>query len=166
MSRSLKVLLWIAVIASLICLGGMLFDLVVVSTAWGADPPESLKLMPYGPRYPHNPGDFGIPASILILVSYFGALIAGRKGSSTVKVLLIVPVVLVVIGAVATPTMFWPMITDLYRAGIGRITLSDAELTSLVRRWFVLDTLRALLLVGGLVCHIILLNRKSESDPE
>lgn len=163
MSRSLKVLLWVAVIVATIGLGGKLFDMFIIAPAWAAAPPESLKLMPYGPKYPLDPGDFFIPVSILIIISYIGAMITGRKGPAAVKALLVVPVILVIIGAVATPTLFWPMIRELYGSGQGTIVHSQAELAALVQRWFVLDTLRTLLVVGGLVCHIILLNRGWEN---
>lgn len=158
----MKLFLWVAVVAATIGLGGKFFDMFIIAPAWAAAPPDSLKLMPYGPNYPLDPGDFFIPVSILIIISYLGAMIAGRKGSAMVKVLLVLPFILVLIGAVATPTLFWPMIRELYGSGQGTIVHTQAELTALVRRWFVLDVLRTLLLVGGLVCHIILLNRGLE----
>ena len=53
-----RVFLWIAVFAWAIGLGGKLFDLVAMAGAWSAAPPESLKLMPYGPHYAVDPGRF------------------------------------------------------------------------------------------------------------
>jgi hypothetical protein len=46
--------------------------------------------------------------------------------------------------SVFTPTMFWPMIRELYRAGSGKIVRSDAELIVLVRRWMIWDWSRML----------------------
>jgi hypothetical protein len=48
--------LWLSVLGWGIGLGAKLFDLLVVAGAWGAGPPTSLALMPYGPRYPMNLG--------------------------------------------------------------------------------------------------------------
>jgi hypothetical protein len=48
--------LWLSVLGWGIGLGAKLFDLIVVAGAWGAAPPTSLALMPYGPRYPMNLG--------------------------------------------------------------------------------------------------------------
>ena len=56
-----KGFLWFSVLCWGIGLGAKLFDLIVVAAAWGAAPPASLALMPYGPRYPINPGDFFQP---------------------------------------------------------------------------------------------------------
>jgi hypothetical protein len=162
MPRSLKLFLWVAVIVATIGLGGKLFDLIILAPAWAAGPPESLKLMPYGPKYPLDPGDFFIPVSIIIIVSYSSALIAGWKALPSARMLLVVPVLLVLIGAIATPTLFWPMIRELYGAGIGTVSYNDDSLRALVRRWFVLDTLRTLLLIAGLICHVIVLNRRWE----
>src|SRR3979409_1230931 len=53
--------LWFSVLGWGIGLGPKLFDLSVVARAWGDAPPTSLTLMPYGRRYPMNPGDFFQP---------------------------------------------------------------------------------------------------------
>ena len=61
--------------------GAKLFDLLVVAGAWSASPPASLALLPYGPRFPMNPGDFFQPLSIVMAVSVVAALICadGRR---------------------------------------------------------------------------------------
>jgi hypothetical protein len=41
--------------------------------------PESLTLLPYGPRFPVDPGKFFLPTSLSTLVAAFGALISGWK---------------------------------------------------------------------------------------
>ena len=41
-----------------------------------------------------------------------------------------------------TPTVFWPMIRELYGVGRGRIVESDAQVMRLVRRWVIYDWLR------------------------
>ncbi len=73
----LRAFLWIAVLPCGVMLGGKLFDLLVVSGAWNAAPPESLKLLRYGPRFPVNPGHFFLPVSPTVLVCATGAPIAG-----------------------------------------------------------------------------------------
>jgi len=50
--RLTRTCLWISVLAWGILLGGRLFDLRVLVGAWSANPPESLSLLPYGPRFP------------------------------------------------------------------------------------------------------------------
>src|SRR5258708_8174763 len=71
--------LWVSVLGWGIGLGAKLFDLIVVARAWGAAPPASLALMPYGPHYQLNPGDFFQPLSALMVVGFLGALINAPK---------------------------------------------------------------------------------------
>jgi hypothetical protein len=164
MTPVLKVFLWLSVIASSMGLGAKAFDLMVLATAWGAAPPESLTLMPYGPRYTLDPGDFFIPISILLLVGYFGALISGWRNAGNYRVALVVPVIMIMIMAAITPTVFWPMIRELYGAGIGRGDADAAHLAAVVQRWFVLDILRTCLVAVSLTCHVYLINKLNGSD--
>ena len=141
--------LWLAVLGWGIGLGAKLFDLIVVASAWGAAPPTSLALMPYGPHYPLNPGDFFQPLSALMVVGILGALIGGWKTPLEYRVLLWVPVITFVIIWIFTPTVFWPMIRELYGASSGKIVRSDAELILLVRRWMIWDWLRVAVIATG-----------------
>lgn len=131
--------LWFSVLGSGIALGAKLFDLIVVAGAWGAAPPISLTLMPYGPHYPMNPGHFFQPVHVLMVVPIFGALISGWKTPLNYRIWLLVPVIALIIVSIFTPTVFWPMIRELYGAGSGKIVRSDAELILLVRRWMIWD---------------------------
>jgi len=128
-----------------------LFDLIVVAGAWGAAPPTSLALMPYGPRYPMNPGDFFQPLSALMVVGILGALISGWKTRVESGIWLWVPVITFLIIWIFTPTVFWPMIRELYGVGSGKIVRSDAELILLVRRWMIWDWLRTAVILTGFV---------------
>ena len=126
-------------------LGAKLFDLVVVASAWGASPPASLELLPYGKAYPVDPGTFFQPLSAVILVGSIGALIAGWK--SPWRPMLLAAVASFAVIWVLTPTVFWPMINELWSIHKGRLTRSDLEVVALVRRWFIWDSLRI-----GLIC--------------
>jgi len=75
--RLTRFFLWISVITWGILLGGKLFDLQVLVGAWSASPPESLSLLPYGPRWPVDTGEHFFPSSVALLVCSFGALLAG-----------------------------------------------------------------------------------------
>jgi len=69
--------LWLSVIGWSTGLGGKLFDLIIVAGAWSAAPPASFALLPHGPRFPLNPGDFFQPLSALMVVGVLGAVISG-----------------------------------------------------------------------------------------
>jgi hypothetical protein len=146
--------LWFSVLGWGIGLGAKLFDLIVVAGAWGAAPPSSLALMPYGPRYPMNPGDFFQPLSALMVVGILGALISGWKTRPEYRIWLWVPVIAFLIIWILTPTVFWPMIRELYGAGSGKIVRSDAELIVLVRRWMIWDWLRVALIATGFASSV------------
>lgn len=148
--RWLVAFLWISVAAWGIGLGAKLFEFTVVIAAWAADPPASLALMPYGPNYPNDPGDFFLPLSILLLIGAVGALVCGRKALRSYKLWLWVPLASLVVIWVATPTLFWPMIRDLYYAGTGAQPLEVSAAQSLVNRWLLLDGLRTALIAVGL----------------
>ena len=146
--------LWLSVLGWGIGLGAKLFDLIVVAGAWGAAPPTSLALLPYGPRYPMNPGDFFQPLSALMVVGILGALISGWKTRLAYRIWLWVPVIAFLIIWILTPTVFWPMIRELYGAGSGKIVRSAAELMLLVRRWMIWDWLRVALIATGFVSSV------------
>src|SRR5439155_23194485 len=77
--RWLLFFLGLAVSAWGIGLGAKLFELTVLIPAWAANPPQSLNLLPYGPRWPNNPGDFFRPLSAALALAPVGTLIAAWK---------------------------------------------------------------------------------------
>jgi hypothetical protein len=152
--RLMGIFLWIAVLGWGIGLGAKLFDLLVVAGAWSAAPPASLALLPYGPRFPMNPGDFFQPLSVAMVVGILGALISGWKTPFEYRVWLWLPVIMFLIVWILTPTVFWPMIHELYGAASGKIVRSDAELIHLARRWIIWDWLRVALIAVGFVSSV------------
>ena len=149
-----KGFLWFSVLGWGIGLGAKLFDLIVVATAWGAAPPASLALMPYGPHYPMNPGDFFQPLSALMLVGILGALISGWKTPLEYRIWLWVPAVAFLIIWIFTPTVFWPMIRDLYGIATGKVSATQAEAISLARRWMIWDSARVAVIAVGAIFAI------------
>ena len=146
--------LWLSILGGGIGLGAKLFDLLVLAQAWGAAPPTSLALMPYGPHYPTDPGDFFQPLSMLMVVGILGALISGWKTQLEYRIWLWLPVMTLLIIWIITPTVFWPMINELWAAGTGKIARSEAELKLLVRRWMIWDWFRIALIAAGFVASV------------
>jgi hypothetical protein len=101
-----------------------------------------------------NPGDFFQPLSVLIVPGILGALIAVWKTRLEYRIWLWVPVIAFLIIWILTPTVFWPMIRELYGARPGKLVRSEAELILLVRRWMILDWLRAVLIAAGFVSSV------------
>ena len=146
--------LWLSVIGWGIGLGGKLFDLIIVAGAWSAAPPASFSLLPYGPRFPLDPGDFFQPLSALMVVGVLGALISGWKTRFKYRVWLWLPVIAFLVIWILTPTVFWPMIRELYWTATGRITRSDAEAIILARRWIIWDWARVVMIAVGYVSSV------------
>ena len=133
--RALQLFLWLSVVGWAIGLGAKLFDLVVIAGAWSASPPASFALLPYGKSYPIDPGDFFIPLSAAIAIGSVGALISGWREHGPLRFWLSAAVIMFVVIWALTPTIFWPMIHQLYGTRIGRITATDAESVQLARKW-------------------------------
>lgn len=149
-----RTFLWVSVMGGGIGLGAKLFDLIVVAGAWGAAPPASLSLMPYGERYRIDPGTFFQPLSALMLVGILGALISGWRTPLAYRVWLWIPVIAFLIIWIFTPTVFWPMIRELYGAGSGKIKRSDADLVLLVRRWMIWDWFRVVVIATAFISSV------------
>jgi hypothetical protein len=102
-----------------------------------------------------NPGDFFQPLSIVMAVSVVAALICGWKAPRELRVWLWLPVIVISrhLGPL-TPTVFWPMIRELYGSSIGRISHTDAELVRLAHRWIVWDWFRVGLIAIGFLASV------------
>lgn len=149
-----RAFLWLSVLTWGVGLGGKLFDLLVFSRDWGANPPDSLSLYPYGRRFPVNPGDFFQPLSILMAIAILGALISGWKTPRSYRIWLILPVIMFVLIWIATPTLFWPMISEIYLAAKGTTPVPKGEMLQLVHRWFLYDSLRVVVIAAGFLSSI------------
>ncbi|HEY0795961.1 MAG TPA: DUF1772 domain-containing protein [Acidisarcina sp.] len=135
-------------------LGAEIYDLLVLGNAWGANPPASLSLLPYGPHFPIDPGNFFQPLSAVMVVAVLGALISGWKTSRNYCVWLWIPVIAFAIIWIFTLTVFWSMIDQLWGISRGRIAASNAQAIALVRRWFVYDSMRMVAIAVGFLASI------------
>jgi hypothetical protein len=155
-ARLTRALLWISVFAWGILLGGKLFDHLVLVGAWSLSPPESLSLLPYGPRFPVDTGDFFFPASVALLVCSFGALITGWKTPANFRVLLALPAVMLLVTLVFTILWFWPANRALWHVAKGApdAIRDRTEIIRLVRQWVSYDWLRIAVGTVALGCCV------------
>ncbi|MDA0994494.1 MAG: DUF1772 domain-containing protein [Proteobacteria bacterium] len=151
-----RAFLWIAVIAWGMLLGAKLFDLQVLVGAWSASPPESLRLLPYGPNYPVDTGEFFIPSSAALLVSTLGALIAGWRTPNHYRILLIVSLAMIFATLILTVLTFWPRNAALWAVAQGRpnAVQDPAAIVHMVRQWVMLDWVRIALGTTGFLASI------------
>ncbi len=153
-TRSLNFFLWISILAMGIMLGGKLFELLILISAWAADPPTSFSLLPYGPRWPFDPGAFFQPLVLLSIIGTVGTLVSGRKAPRRYKLWLWIPLIAVLMIVVSTVTIFWPIIRALYGASTGSTPLSESEAINLANKWIVYDCGRAALAAIGFISSI------------
>jgi len=146
--------LWFSILGWAVALGGKLYDLVVVAGAWSASPPASFDLLPYGKRWPVDPGDFFQPLSVIMAIGILGTVIAGWKTPWNYRVWLVVPLAVFGIAWAVTPTIFWPMIGELWGIHTGKLVRTDAEAIQLAHRWIVADSWRVVLMLAGFLSYI------------
>ena len=161
--RWLLLSLWLAVSAWGIGLGAKLFELTVLIHAWAAIPPQSFSLLPYGPRWPNNPGDFFQPLSAVLVLACIGTLVAGWQTTTSFKRLLWVPLVILIVIWAATPTIFWPMIQELYWASTGKHPLDTQAATALANKWILYDWFRTIFIAAGFSASLYSMSKQSNA---
>ncbi len=162
MTRSL---LWVSVLAWGVLLGGKLFDHVVLVSAWSAFPPESLSLLPYGPRFPVDTGDYFFPSSVALLLCSFGLFVSGWRTPPSYRVCLFLPPLMLLTILVFTVTWFWPANRALWHIVIGAPdALQDRDqILTLVRDWVAYDKIR---IAAGAVAFILCVRAISIPFPD
>jgi anthrone oxygenase-like protein len=150
-ARLTRMLLWISVLTWGILLGAKVFDLRVVVGSWSASPPESLSLLPYGPRYPVDTGQFFIPISVAVLLASFGALISGWKTPPRYRMWLVLSAAMILVCLIFTVVAFWPRNSALWAvANRSPTAIQDpAEVLRMVREWVTYDWLRVAMATVG-----------------
>ena len=154
--RLTRLFLWISVIAWGILLGGKLFDLRVLVGAWSASPPESLSLLPYGPRWPVDTGEYFFPSSVALLICSFGALLAGWATPLRYRIWLALPPLMMLATLVFTILWFWPQNAALWAVAQGApaAETDPAIVGEMVQRWVAYDWLRVAMGFIGLVAAV------------
>ena len=139
-----RAFLWLAILVGGPLLGAKLFDLLVLAGAWGAHPPTSLAMMPYGKAWPVDTGVFFIPFSAAMLIAGFGALAAGWRTPWRYRWMLCLSSIGILLLLILTVVAFWPMNAALYYHGIHspKDTITDAQSIAMTQQWIALDWLR------------------------
>jgi hypothetical protein len=154
--RLTRIFLWLSVLAWGTLIGAKLYDLVVLAGAWSAAPPESLTLLPYGPRFPVDPGRFFAPVSLTTVLAAFGALISGWNTPWRYRAWLVVSALSILAVWIFTVVAFWPRNGMLY-AGASHAVLSTTERAELVRQvqlWITYDWCRIAMMAAGFVSAV------------
>ena len=154
--RLTRFFLWVSVLAWGILLGAKLFDLRVLVGAWSAAPPASLRLLPYGPHYPVDTGEFFIPSSAALLLASCGALIGGWHTPARYRGWLLLSALMILGSLVFTVMAFWPRNAALWAVAKGAPTAlhEPAAIRKMVREWVAYDWLRVAMATLGFVAAV------------
>lgn len=152
--RLVRAFLWLSVLGWAIGLGAKLYDLLVLASAWSAAPPASFELLPYGRRWPVDPGAFFQPLSAVMAIGVAGAVLAGWRTPWSYRIWLVAPLMAFVIVWIATPTVFWPMIDELWGIRSGKLARTDAQALELARRWLAWDAGRVVVILAGFLAVV------------
>lgn len=153
--RLTRLFLWICVIAWGLLVGAKLFDLQVLVGAWSLAPPESLGLLPYGPQWPVDTGEFFMPSSAALLACSLGALLAGWRTPSKYRVWLAISLAMIFGVLILTVTQFWPRNAALWAYAQGKSNaLGRAEVVQMVREWVRMDWIRVAVGLTGFLASI------------
>ncbi|NWG93256.1 MAG: DUF1772 domain-containing protein [Parvularculaceae bacterium] len=144
--------------------GAKIFDLLVLVGAWSADPPRSLRLLPYGDNWPVDTGEFFIPGSAATLLASLGALIAGWTTPWRYRAQLVAPALIILLTLAITVTVFWPLNSALWHASIHSpgAEQDPAKIIAMVREWVRLDWVRIAL---AAIAFIVSVNTLSQPYP-
>ncbi len=145
-------------------LGGKLFDHVVLAGAWSANPPESLELLPYGPQYPVDTGDYFFPASVALLACSLIVFATGWRTPMSYRVRLFLPPVMLLVMLAFTILWFWPANASMWAIAKGTSdSLQDeSAIKALVRQWLNYDRIR---IAAGAIAFVICISAISMPYP-
>ncbi len=150
----LPLFLWLAVLGWGIALGAKLFDLVVVAGAWSADPPRSLVVLPSGPRFRVDSGQFFVPVSLVVVTGAIGSLIAGWETPAGYRLWLCASALPVAGIWLVTIPFMWPLHATLQAAGREGAVADRAQVRRAVFAWVVCDSIRVVMVAAGFVAAI------------
>ncbi len=151
-----RAFLWIAVLEWGIGVGAKLFDLRVLAGAWCAAPPESLVLLPYGPRFPVDPGQFFVLVTPMILIAAIGALVTGWHTPLQYRLWLWGSAALIFLVFLLTIVVMWPMNAALYAAAPGSPIGpgGSSDIVEIAHRWVTYDWVRVAMMTVGFICSV------------
>jgi hypothetical protein len=139
-SRVSRFLLWWAVLAWSLWVGGTVFHMLVVVPLWSSSPPESVTAFFRGTDFNRTIGNFfGPPWMAVRMAPLIGALLVGWR-SRPHRVPLLVASASMLFGLVYTLAYIYPINSVLMAQAGG--SGSPDEIRAMVQRWILADRLR------------------------
>lgn len=141
-----RILLWLAVIAWGFWLGGLIYEMVVITPLWSANLPNSVLEWNARPDFVVNPTRFYLPIVITLILSSLLATILNWK-SRNQRIWLILSTLCVITAFVFTLIYFFPKNDVLFRGQNAGLT--GEEITAIANAWIRGNWIRVGMMVVG-----------------
>ncbi len=141
-----QILLWIAVIAWSLWIGGLMYETVVIMPLWSANLPQSVLEWNSRPNFVMNPTRFYVPIVITLILSLSLGMILSWK-SRNQRLWLILSTVCAITAFVFTLIYFFPKNDVLFRNQ--NTGLSGEEITAIANAWIRGNWIRVGMMIVG-----------------
>ncbi len=141
-----QILLWIAVIAWSLWIGGLMYETVVIMPLWSANLPQSVLEWNSRPNFVMNPTRFYVPIVITLILSLSLGMILSWK-SRNQRHWLILSTVCAITAFVFTLIYFFPKNDVLFRNQ--NTGLSGEEITAIANAWIRGNWIRVGMMIVG-----------------
>ena len=153
--------LWTAVIAWSFWLGGLLYEIIVITPLWSANLPNSVLEWNARPNFVVNPTRFYIPIVVtVILSSLLGMILSWKSGNG--RLWLLLSTVCGIAAFVFTLVYFFPKNDVLFRNQ--NANLSGEEITAIAHAWLTANQIRAAIMAIGLFSALKAFKGKSTEN--
>ena len=146
MNSAARILLWITVIAWGFWLGGLIYEMVVITPLWSANLPNSVIEWNTRPDFVINPTRFYLPIVLALILSSLLATILNWKSDSR-RIWLILSTVCVITTFAFTLVYFFPKNEVLFRSQF--TGLSGEEITMIANAWTRANWIRVGIMIVG-----------------
>ena len=141
-----QIFLWIAVIAWSFWLGGLMYELFVVTPLWSANLPQSAVEWNSRPNFMLIPTPFYAPVAVTTILSSLLATILNWK-SGNHRIWLILSTVCAIATLAFTIVYFFPKNEVLFHNQ--NTGLSGAEITAIANAWLNANYVRVMIMIVG-----------------
>ncbi len=156
-----QILLWIAVVAWSLWIGGLMYEMVVILPLWSSSLPESVVEWNARPQFVVNPTRFFAPVAITTVLSSLLGLILGWKSGNR-RVWLVLSAICAVVTLAFTLIYFFPKNEVLFRNQFAG--LSGEEVSIIARSWITGNWVRVCIMAVGFFAALRVYNVDSKTS--
>lgn len=149
-TKTTQVLLWISIIAWSLWLGGLIYEMVVITPLWSGSLPQSVTEWNSRPMYMVNPTRFHAPLAAVTVLASLLAAIFGWKTSN--RIYLVLSAVCAAGVLAFTIVYFFPKNDVIFRNQF--VGLSGAEISLIASSWVTANWGRVVVMAIGFLAAL------------